>query len=375
MWHSGSGGSSKLNTTEKVTPLAFLKGVGHKSVYDMSVKQFVDNTTGHLHTKSNMVTEFSSWSASPRFVFHYATTYRESAYIAVIDTQGLQTDDKNENIMFHVPALQPIFGLPAARRNSQYETYNWEYLVHGVVQGKHYKAVSFKSLCSNGLTNHLPALKGLVYPWGSSMFKLPGTIVPVTIKELQELARIAMLFKSEPEMCAALTIALFCCKKRTKMGTVFEQNELEEIVKHLGGRNNVPYDWCESPLLRNGIYDPRYQDNEQMVNVMRALSTYCWGKGARARLASKNRVLTSDANVDCIAEQMSSVRIESPTEPEPSQDSHSRSHEGERGGQKQGEREISSKTTLGRMNGEDYYHELRFGVVDRHERGSRGLRF
>lgn len=276
MWHSGSGGNSKLNTTEKVIAFAFLKGVGHKSVYDMSVKQFVDNTTRHLHTKSNVVTEFSSWSASPRFVFNYATAYRESAYIAVIGTQGLQTDNKNETVMFHVPALQPIFGLPAARRNSHYEIYNWEYLVHGVVQGKHYKAVSFKSLCSNGLTNHLPVLKGLIFPWGSSMFKLPESIVPVTITELQELARLAMLFRSEPEMRAALTIALFCCKKRTKMGTVFKQNELEEIVQYLGGRNNVPYDWCVSLLLCDGIYDPHSQDNEQTVNFMRALSNYCW---------------------------------------------------------------------------------------------------
>jgi hypothetical protein len=161
MWHSGSGGSSKLNTTEKVIPLAFLQGVGHESVYDMSVEQFVDNTTRHLHNKKNVVSEFSSWSASPRFVFHYATAHREGAYIAVIDTQGLSTD--NKNVMFHVPALQPIFGLPAARRGSYYDQYNWEYLVHGVVEGKHYKAVSFQSLCSNGLTEHLPALKGFVH--------------------------------------------------------------------------------------------------------------------------------------------------------------------------------------------------------------------
>lgn len=83
----------------------------------------------------------------------------------------------------------------------------------------------------------------------------------------------------------------------------------------------------------------------------------------------------ADANVDCIAEQMSSVRIESPAEPEPSRYSKSRLHTAVRGGQKQGEREISSKTTLGRMNGEDDYHELRFGVVGSHRHGSDGLRF
>ena len=292
--------------------------------------------------------------------------------MAIIDTQGLQTD--NQNVMFHVPALQPIFGLPAARRGSYYDTYNWEYLVHGIVEGKHYKAVSFQSLCASGLIDHLPALKGVVPAWGPDKFKLSGPIVPVYPREIEELARIAKLFGSNSDICAGIMIALFCCKKRAEMGTVFNKNELEEILKYVGGRNNVPYDWCESPLLRDGIYDPRYQDNKQMVNVMRALSTYCWGKGARARLAPKNCVLTSDAdaNVDCIAEQMSSVRIESPAEPEPSQYSNSHLHTAVRGEQNQGEREISSKTTLGRTDGEEYYHELRFGVVDRHGRGSRG---
>jgi hypothetical protein len=131
-------------------------------------------------------------------------------------------------------------------------------------------------------------------------------------------------------MCAALTIALLCCKKRTGMGTRLNQNELEEIVQYLGGRDNIPYDWCDSLLLCGGIYDPRYQDNEQMVNVMRALSNHCWGKGARARLAHRNRVLISDAdaNVDSLAERLSSVNIESSEEPSASQYSNSRFRSG-----------------------------------------------
>jgi hypothetical protein len=328
MWHSGSGGDSKLNTTQKVIPHAFLEGVGHKSVYDMSIKDFVDNTTRHLHGNHKVVSEFSSWSASPIFVLNYATKHRNSAYIAVIDTQGLQTGGKN--VMFHVPALQPIFGLPAAFRGSYYDTYNWEYLVHGVVEGKHYKADSFQSLCSSGLTNHLPALKGFVHAWSADMFNLPGLIVPVTIRELQELASMARLFWSDPEMCAALTIALFCCKKRTKMGTAFNKNELDEIVQYLGGRDNIPYDWCESLVLCDDIYDPRYEDNKQMVNVMHALSNHCWGKGARARLAHRNRLLTSDAeaNVDFLTDKMSSVHIESSTEPDGSVTPNSRSRNG-----------------------------------------------
>ena len=333
MWHSGSGGNSKLNTTEKVIPHAFYKGVGHKSLYDMSVEEFVDNTTGHLHGQGSPLSEFSSWSASPRFVFHYATSKRSSAYIAVIDTQGLQADGKN--VMFHVPALQPIFGIPAARRLSSYDQYNWEYLVHGVVEGKYYKSVSFQSLCSSGLTKSLPALKGVVPAWGTDKFKLPDLVASVTSQELQELAKIAKLFGAESDMCAGLMIALLCCKKRTGMGTGLDQNELDELVQYLGGRHNIPYDWCDSLLLRGGIYDPRYQDNEQMINIMRALSSHCWGKGARARLAHKNRLLDSDTdvNVDILAEALSSVQIDPSEEPVASQYWNSRLRDG-RGGQK-----------------------------------------
>lgn len=334
MWHSGSGGNSKLNTTEKVIPHAFFKGVGHKSLYDMSVKEFVDNTTGHLHGHHSPISEFSSWSASPRFVFNYATSKRTSAHIAVIDTQGLQASGKN--VMFHVPALQPIFELPAARRGSYYETYNWEYLVHGVVEGKHYKAVSFQSLCSNGLTTHLPELKGYVDAWGADIFWVPGSIVPVTSQELQGLVKLAKLFGAETDMCAALTIALLCCKKRTEMGTRLTQDELEEIVQYLGGRNKIPYDWCDSLLLRGGIYDPLFKDNKQMVNIMRALSNHCWGKGARARLAHKNRLLASDddANVDLLAVALSLVQIDTSEKPVVSQYSNSRSRKDGHGGQK-----------------------------------------
>lgn len=294
----------------------------------MSVEEFVDNTTGHLHGHRSPISEFSSWSASPRFVFRYATQKRTSAHIAVIDTQGLQADGKN--VMFHVPALQPIFGIPAARRHSSYNQYNWEYLVHGVVEGKHYRAVSFQSLCSNGLTTHQPVLNGVVPAWGAGKFNLPESIAPITSQELQELAKIAKLFEAESEMCAGLLIALLCCKKRTEMGTGLEKNELDELVQYLGGRNNIPYDSCNSLLLHGGIYDPRYQDNEQMVNVMRALSSHCWGKGARARLLTS----VADSNVDTLAEALSSVQIDSSEEPVASQYTNSCFRSGGHGGQK-----------------------------------------
>ncbi|KAG9848204.1 hypothetical protein KCU98_g6393, partial [Aureobasidium melanogenum] len=274
-------------------------------MYDMSVEDFLDNTTQHLFG-NHVDTEFSSWSASPRFVLHYATSERESAYVAVIDTSGLR--ESTGNSMFHVPALAPIFEDPIPGRCPKYALYDWEYLVHGVIEGRHYKAVSFQSLCDAGLTNHLPPLREYVNAWGSDKFPLPELIVPFSKGELDDLDRIAELFGPRSQMRTAITITLFCCKKRAGFGTELREDELKEIVQHLGGRNNVDDDWCAS--LWNDVYDPRYEDNKQMVNVMRAVSTYCWGRGARARFANK-----VDADLNSFTGDVPSAYIHSLMEP------------------------------------------------------------
>lgn len=280
MWHQNSGGDPKLNTAEKITPLAFLKGMGHQSMYDMSVEDLLDNTTQHLF-EYHVDTEFSSWSASPRFVLHYATCERESAYVAVIDTLGLR--ESTGNSMFHVPALAPIFEDLKSGHRPDYGLYDWEYLVHGVIEGRHYKAASFQSLCDAGLTNHLPALEQYVNAWGSDKFPLPNPIVMFSREEMEDLSRMASLFEPQSQMRAAITITLFCCKKRAGFGTELKEDELKEIVECFGGHNHVPEDWCAS--FGNDVYDLRYEDNRQMVNVVRAVSAYCWGMGARARFA------------------------------------------------------------------------------------------
>ncbi|KAG9661880.1 hypothetical protein KCU64_g2294, partial [Aureobasidium melanogenum] len=234
MWHPGSGGNPQLNTTEKITPLALLDGTGHKSVYDMSIQQFIDMTTSHLRG-DHVTTEFSSWSASPRFVLHYATN--------------------NGNSIFWVPDLA-IFEKPAPGRSLGYDIYDWEYLVHGIVEGRHYKAVPFKSLCEAGLTNYLPTLRNHVDAWGSSRFSLPDSIVPFSREELEDLGRMASLNESQSNLRAAVTVALFCCKKRPGFGTQLMEDQLRELVQHVGGRNLVPDDWCAS--LCKDVYDFRF---------------------------------------------------------------------------------------------------------------------
>lgn len=305
MWHPLSGGDPKLNSTKRIVPHAFRKDIKLKrTVYDMTMTEFVENTTAHLRNAKNILSEFSSWSASPRFALSYATMHRSSSFIAIIDTEEVQKNDNNG--IFHVPALQQVFGTAASMRGAIYGTYDWEYLVHGVIEGKHYQAVSFKTLCDHGLIKQLPELSDYVHAWGPYMRDLPPLVVPYTKKELQELNKIAQLLP--PGFRAAFTIALFCCKRRTSFGADLKENELSEIVDALGGRSKVPLDWNGSrSVVCDGIYDPRFQDNQQMVIVMRALSAHCWGKGARNCVMNEGN---ADAIMGILTEKMRSATVD-----------------------------------------------------------------
>ncbi|KAH0361771.1 hypothetical protein KCU65_g8528, partial [Aureobasidium melanogenum] len=277
MWHSTSGGNPNLNTIDKITPLSFLQYTGHVNVYDMPIQSFTQNVVNHLNG-AHVTTEFSSWSASPMFVLNYATDKPETAYIAVIDTLGLCADGRNS--IFYVPALASVFEDSDSSHWTYFLRYDWEFLVHGVVEGIHYKAVSFKSLREAGLTVYLPQFQeGYESAWEYNRYKLHDPTVPFTVQELHELVKMAELFGTQTQMRAAMLITLFCCKKRVGTGTELKENELEEMVKCLGGRNNIPQGWCQY------TYDSCYEDTNQVVNVMRAVSTYCWGNGARARFA------------------------------------------------------------------------------------------
>ena len=72
VWDSSSGGNSELNTTSAVTPHAHYHKANHASVYDMTRREFIVNTSVHLVGSDEVLSEFSSWSHSPYFAFHHA---------------------------------------------------------------------------------------------------------------------------------------------------------------------------------------------------------------------------------------------------------------------------------------------------------------
>ncbi|KAG9674861.1 Peroxin-3, partial [Aureobasidium melanogenum] len=182
----------------------------------------------------------------------------------------------DRNAMFYVPDLQDIFGYSKGC-GPAYDKYDWEYLVHGVVEGEHYRAVSFWKLGQYGLLDHLPSLKRTVNAWKESeRLSLPGTVVHTYFNEPADLLKIAGVFGSG-SVRVFVMVALFCCKKRNILDTGLSENFLSYFFDALIGRREVPENWGNSPYLCVDRFDANhYEDIQQIVKVMKSLYHYCW---------------------------------------------------------------------------------------------------
>ncbi|KAH0289407.1 hypothetical protein KCU62_g4381, partial [Aureobasidium sp. EXF-3399] len=264
MWDARSGGSPKLNTTSAITPLAFASSRGHKSVYDMTLTELFQNVDCHLAGDDNVRTEGRQC---------------DSVHVAIIDTEELA----KTNTAFHVPALGKII--------HTIDEYEEEYLVHGVIEGEFYKAVSYRKLCDLGLLKQLPTLnRDGVDPFNTLNIRaFPGDEVNYTIDELRLLRKIALPYGEYFSL--PMAIVLFCCKKRPGYWSKISTTDLETIIKVLGGWNEIPLDWASSrSLFSKNIYPANWDANKQVQNLMHALFSHCYGKGARgneARYAAK----------------------------------------------------------------------------------------
>jgi hypothetical protein len=204
------------------------------------------------------------------------------------------------NPTFHVLALGEILG-----KGYHYEE---EYLVHGVIEGQFYKAVAFRKLCDLGLLEQLPGLnRSGIDPFDTSRIRaLPGDEANYTSDELHRLRKIALTYGEYFSL--PMAIVLFCCKKRPGYWSKPSTSDLEAIIKVLGGWNEIPQDWCSSrSLFSKSVYPADWDANEQVQNLMHALYTHCYGKGARgneARYAAKNK-----AGDDDLAEAMASMSV------------------------------------------------------------------
>ncbi|CAD0041518.1 unnamed protein product [Aureobasidium pullulans] len=251
-----------------------------KPVVKSSAKATLNNDPelkGKLKEASKNVPRylFRVWDSSSGGNSELNTTSAQSgtAHVAIIDTEELASS----NPAFHVPVLGKILNL--------YEpyTYDEEFLIHGVIEGKFYKAVPFAKLHDLGLITQLPALKLHNHAFGrGATYALPKEVIPYSVSELSGLQRIALVYGTT--FAIPFAIVLFCCKRRPGFFSTLEASDLNKIASVLGGREKVPLQWAGSrSVFCDGVVPEKYQVSEQMVNLMRALHEYAWGKGARGR--------------------------------------------------------------------------------------------
>lgn len=104
----------------------------------------------HLEHHTEIATEFSSWAASLTLAMRFCGGTPSSSFVSVIDTKRL--GDSVE--IFYAPDLKFLGAT----------NYPGEYLVHGIVEGEHHRALSYRSFTDLGISrsaaphiyDHLP---------------------------------------------------------------------------------------------------------------------------------------------------------------------------------------------------------------------------
>jgi hypothetical protein len=213
-----------LNTENAITPHAFIKidGVnkGHESASKIPDPKRMIN--GHIYTETSIQSEFSSWSPSLLLVLCYAEqkfVRHQSAHVCVIDTYNMR------NGVYHVPVLIQM-GLARRRRRdiSTWKPYPQEYLVHGIVSGKGYTALSYDKI-RNNLLKVYPEIRNNE-DWGGNLratrFAPSFAPVEITSAHVELLKGIAESFGLR-KLVFPLTVSLVCLVKRFNLDYTAEE--------------------------------------------------------------------------------------------------------------------------------------------------------
>lgn len=267
MWTPRGGLVPHHQSTSGIIPSGHKEGKGHQSMYDMNISDFKTMIMMHVCKDEQEGSEFTSWTSSFHFALAYATTKRDTANIAVIDTGKLQ---KTNTVLM----LQSLLG-----------HFPWEYLVHGIIENTPsktaYACVPFKTMTEAGLSKWCPSYNKLRNAW-VDMFRLSDTRVrKLTVGEVDGLKRIAAGFGKS--FALIITISLICVTRRSDTFWKDITEEEAKIVIRAMHTEEMPKDseWTGSNGIINDVYDYRFEDNKQMVQLIRKILSLYWGKGAR----------------------------------------------------------------------------------------------
>ncbi|RMZ73638.1 glycoside hydrolase clan gh-d [Pyrenophora seminiperda CCB06] len=146
---SGGGPEHCTNTVDEIIPHGFMHGRQGHRFYEMSKADIKAMTYAHFLTDEEIVSEFSSWSASLLMVLCYAKYLEnlgeEGIHVAVIDVHQLADDV----LVWQVPHLDDEW-----KRNASVH----EFMAHGCIRGPGYKAVPFEHIKEEEVERLFPEL-------------------------------------------------------------------------------------------------------------------------------------------------------------------------------------------------------------------------
>ncbi|GAB1739278.1 hypothetical protein NU219Hw_g4024t1 [Hortaea werneckii] len=266
-----SGGYRGLNTFDAITPLAYLRGEGSDSIYNLTREKLTRMVEGHL-TGRHMLTELSSWASSLQVCFQMARGNAAHGYISIIDTKLLSS-----NRIMHVPSLDFL--------SQGFTHYDHEYLAHGVIRGPAHHAARADELRS--------ALDILSAPrsWPFSTLKKPLSPTRTTAEKIGVARKVGEIYGDRfvvPVTVALLTYFEFG-KSPLDPGIV---RHLPTIIEGLRGCK-IPRRLCaDASILTEIVYVKGFARVERMIMVLRALIDHYYGRGARNRARSPIRPQT-----------------------------------------------------------------------------------
>ncbi|KAF3942317.1 hypothetical protein ABW19_dt0206389 [Dactylella cylindrospora] len=284
------GGIKGLNTEAAILPHAFLDGNGHKSLREMGSPQVRNMANGHLRGQRPPKTdptysEFSSWAASLSLVLQYGHNWvHTGGLICVLDRYNLPKD----TTVYHCPALQ-MAGMCDG-------LYCHEYLVHGPVRGPGFKAVPVKRLVDLGLYTEIPiVLPASRYWWGQIQkwdWEKSFKAEDINTAKVKRLKKIAAEFGEN--FTLAMTVAFTTVERRN----VDEHGRFNEkdVKAFLDGVSDLEipeeFNYGKNSIVQDGVYIQGYPMVGQLVELMRGLVEYSYGKGARQRQRKEMKDLT-----------------------------------------------------------------------------------
>ena len=254
------------------------------SFYSHSEQELEEIVKAHINMWSRPLTEFSSWAASLHAVLCYGahmTQVNKDVFISVIDTRQLEGV-----VVFNTAHLIAEPFMPHRVI---------EYLAHGRISGRGYKATSLQDMSNAGLQNLFPLgrcevrvafhellkIEAFGFELRKEVFSKRPSIV--SSGELSTASRIATLFG---ELGLPVMTALLCLKPRVWQnfrtdGILTDVQDIEKVLSVVKTLRMIASDtWLQA----NMVYTLDSPDIDQWIDLLYAIAQYGGQEGPKYTL-------------------------------------------------------------------------------------------